>query len=73
MAISIYKNAIRDARIREYLPVHRVMLAEQAQNAEILPGNPAIQPSISGSERLCILQPGGALLLDFGVVFVATR
>ena len=27
----------------------------------------AIQPSISGSERLCILQPGGALLLDFGV------
>lgn len=65
--MSIYKNAIRDARIREYLPVHRVMLAEQAQNAEILPGNPAIQPSISGSERLCILQPGGALLLDFGV------
>ena len=65
--MSIYKNAIRDARIREYLPVHRVMLAEQAQNAEILPGNPAIQPSISGSERICILQPGGALLLDFGV------
>lgn len=36
--MSIYKNAIRDARIREYLPVHRVMLAEQAQNAEILAG-----------------------------------
>lgn len=65
--MSLYKNAIPDKRIREYLPVSRVLASEKALHAERIPGNPAIQPVIAGTIPCCTLQPGGMLLLDFGI------
>ena len=63
----LYPNAIRDERVRDYLPVSRVMLAKAVGNAEILPGNTAVQVSLSGLEKCCVLKRGAVMLVDFGV------
>ena len=65
--MSIYPNAIRDGRIREYLPVRRVLLAEGTERQESLPGNEMVQPLIAGEFRCCSMPPGSSLLLDFGI------
>ena len=62
-----YSNAIRDERVRDYLPVRRVMLAERVEKADILPGNTACQVSLSGLEKCCVLKHGASLLVDFGI------
>ena len=63
----LYSNAIRDERVRDYLPVHRVMLAKRVEKADILPGNTACQVSLSGLEKCCVLKHGASLLVDFGI------
>ena len=63
----LYPNAIRDERVRDYLPVSRVMVAEGVEGAELLRGNTAVQVSLSGLEKCCVLKRGAALLVDFGV------
>ena len=63
----LYSNAIRDERVRDYLPVRRVMLAERVEKADILPGNTACQVSLSGLEKCCVLKHGASLLVDFGI------
>lgn len=63
----LYSGALRDERVRDYLPVGRVMAASNVENAGVLPGNPALQVSLSGLEKYCVLRSGASLLLDFGI------
>ncbi len=65
--MSVYQNAIRDTRIREYLPVKRIMQAENAVNAENLINNTEIQPHFNNNALICTLFENGSILLDFGI------
>ena len=67
---SLYKHSIRDNRVREYLPPVRVLLSENAEHPENLLGENGIQVYLyhfNASQRATTLQPGGMVLLDYGV------
>ncbi len=65
--MSVYKNAVPDKRIREYLPPERILLAEKVSSAELLCGNTQIQPAVTLTGAVCRIHAGGSLLIDFGV------
>ncbi len=68
--MQIYSRGIKDDRVRKYLPVKRIVWTTQGDlmplNAEILMRGDAIQPYVSSAES-CIMKPGSAILLDFGL------
>ncbi|MPM97991.1 hypothetical protein SDC9_145172 [bioreactor metagenome] len=55
-----------DARSRFYCAAVRVVLAENCDQSEALPGSMTIQPDFSRNRKSCRLHPGGFVLLDFG-------
>jgi len=65
--MSLYANAKRDQRVREYLPAQRIVVARDIANAEIMINNYAVQPSIAGDSQVCRPQAGGFVVLDFGI------
>ena len=67
--MGIYANAIRDMRVREYLPVTRVLWQKDTYNAAALCGNMNLQPLVSPDCPCVILKKGGSILLDFGIEF----
>lgn len=64
-----YKNGIRDTRVREYLPVQRIVWQQGCSHAEDLPGRMEIQPGIDAPRVHTHLEiaDGGGILLDFGI------
>ncbi len=64
--MSFYPNSIRDDRIREYVPVCRILARKGSSGVEQWVGNRNIQPLISASVPSGVLNPGGSVLLDFG-------
>jgi hypothetical protein len=64
---TFYRNALRDSRVREYLPVTRLIWQENTSGAENLIGNMQLQATIGGLMKYTVLQPGGSLLVDFGI------
>ncbi len=65
--MTCYKNAIRDKRVREYLPVTRVLWSQNCDGAENMVGNQDIQPQVVCKTPSLQLHPGGGVLLDFGI------
>ena len=65
--MSIYANARRDERIREYLPVKRILWQSGCSGAEIMPGNLDLQPRVAGPMSKIRIAKGGGILLDFGI------
>ncbi len=65
--MAYYKNAIRDRRVREYLPVTRILWQQNCYGAENLIGNLNIQAQVVCDEPSLLLQHGGGILLDFGI------
>ena len=65
--MSIFKNSLRDDRVREYLFTTRVMLHDHVEHSEDLLHNSEIQPEISDIRQRCVMHPNGSLLLDFGI------
>ncbi|MCX6985257.1 MAG: alpha-L-rhamnosidase [Lentisphaerae bacterium] len=69
--ISIYPGAVRDARIREYLPVKKIVFMSEGglkpENPKILVGNSVIQSYVHPAPTVCRLKPGCTIILDFGI------
>ena len=65
--MSIYQHSIRDERIREYVPVSRILLQEKISGAGEWIGSGSIQPMFSDSITGARLESGGSVLLDFGI------
>ena len=66
--MSFYPNAIRDERVREFLPCTRVVRQENVSGSEILPGNREIQPILEDSfGEFVRFGKAGSILLDFGL------
>ena len=65
--MTFYQNAIRDERIREYVPVCRILAQKNTVGAEKWIGNCNIQPLISDSVDCGKLEKNGSFLLDFGI------
>ena len=65
--MSIYLHSIRDERIREYVPVSRILLQEKISGAGEWIGSGSIQPMFSDSITGARLESGGSVLLDFGI------
>lgn len=65
--MSFYPGALRDERVREFLPCRRVVWQRNSSQSEVLVGNQLLQPILENTfGSLVRLEPGGALLLDFG-------
>ena len=68
---SIYSGAVRDVRVREYLPVKKIVFMSEGElkpeNPEILVGNDIIQSYVHPAPVLCKLKPGCTIILDFGI------
>ena len=64
----LYENGIRDTRVREYLPVQRIVWQQGCSHAEDLPGRMEIQPGFDAYRVHTHLEiaDGGGVLLDFG-------
>ena len=65
--MQLYANSIADERVRSYIPAVRILASEKTLNREILTGNREVQIYLWGGEPVCKIQPGGWILLDFGV------
>lgn len=65
--MSFYDGAIRDERVREYIPVRRVLWECGCRNANALIGRMEIQPEFGSDVERVELADGGGILLDFGV------
>ena len=61
-----YENAIRDERVREYLPVKRILWSDHVENKELLLERQELQPVINGLSKT-VIRRGGSILLDFGI------
>lgn len=67
-SMELYAGAISDERIRRYLPVERVLAAEQADGADGLVHRQTIQINLWDKvNRPVTLAPGGYILVDFGL------
>ncbi len=65
--MSFFKNSVQDSRIQEYVPVHRVLLAEGIEKREFFVGRPEIQPrEVLTEQSVCSLPENSRIVLDFG-------
>lgn len=64
--MSFYQNGVRDERVREYLPVQRVLWQQDCRNAGQLAGNCALQIELGENGDVPEVDEGGGILLDFG-------
>lgn len=66
-----YPGAVADSRKREYVPVRRIVFMTEGElrpkNPECLIGNTEIQSYLHFNPPVCVLKPGAALLVDFGI------
>ena len=63
----LYNNAVRDNRVREYLPSMRLVASDGVDAPEQLVGRTEYQSTnVIKKEECCILSPGAYILLDFG-------
>ncbi len=63
----LYENAVRDGRVREYLPSVRLVASEGIEAPERLVGRLEYQSSnVIKKEECCGLKQGAYILLDFG-------
>lgn len=65
--MSIYPHALRDTRVREYLPVRRIVLQQNVSNAGLWLNNPTIQLAIFPGQPCAEIAPGGFAVVDFGI------
>ena len=68
--MSLYPDALRDERVREYLLPVRVMKSESTERPEKLLENRGVQVYLHHFKAAadgCVMQPGGMILLDFGI------
>ena len=66
--MSFYAGAIRDPRVREFVPCKRIVFQKDVLNADRLVGNPMIQPVLENTfGSFTVLEPGSSLILDFGL------
>ncbi len=65
--MKLYPDAMRDQRVREYLPATRVLWSDKVRDVERLVGNREIQSRFAGVCEPATLEAGGSLLLDFGI------
>ena len=63
----LYENAVRDNRVREYLPSVRLVASEGVDTPERLIGRLEYQSSnVIKKEECCVLKPGAYIVIDFG-------
>ncbi len=68
--MSFYRNAIRDDRSREYVPVRRIVCSAGVEGPEHFVGRREIQNVIhyfDTTPKPVSFAPGGAVVLDFGI------
>lgn len=64
--MAFYKKSIRDERVREYVPVNRILAQGNVPGAENWINNTGIQPLMS-SAPCGTFKENGMVLLDFGI------
>ena len=65
--MSLYSNAIRDQRVRDYLPPLRVVASEGVEHPEFFVNRIVYQSYVTAKENdYQVLEPGAWILLDFG-------
>ncbi len=63
----LYSESIVDPRVREYLPATRLVWSSGLQNGERWIGCREYQVFMGGTPDFPVLEPGGAVVLDFGI------
>ena len=65
--MSFYDGAVRDERVREYVPVKRVLWESGCRNAGAFVGRMELQPEYGSETVRPEIREGGGILLDFGI------
>ena len=65
--MSFFKNAVADDRVREYVPAVRILASEKTSGQDVFVNNQEVQFFLWGKMPVCRIQPGGWVLIDFGV------
>ncbi len=65
--MKLYNNSIRDVRVRDYLPVRRIVWSNKAVNPEIFVDSYENQIFSAPESAVCRLEKNGSVLVDFGI------